>query len=256
MADRSLSPRQIDSLTTTLALPRGTSARPAIGRRRRDSRHRRDTGGPAAQLLRPGAGRRRLLVYSTRRETAVGARFASRVTGTTAEVGGDGDRAGKVIRPYEPHDEAAVVEVWHRSGRAAYPYLPTWQAFTLEEARTVFRDRIRGECDLWVATCDASVVAYLALRGSYIDRLYVDPGHQRHGWGGRLVEHAKELHPSGLELHTHRQNHPARAFYERHGFLAVRYGISPPPESAPDVEYHWRPGDRPSGVRVGRRRRR
>jgi len=29
--------------------------------------------------------------------------------------------------------------------------------------------------------------------------------------------------------------------YEKHGFIASRFGTSPPPESAPDVEYHWRP---------------
>jgi hypothetical protein len=33
-------------------------------------------------------------------------------------------------------------------------------------------------------------------------------------------------------------------------YLAVRFGTSPPPESAPDVEYHWRPqlreSDRPA----------
>jgi hypothetical protein len=28
---------------------------------------------------------------------------------------------------------------------------------------------------------------------------------------------------------------------EHHGFKAVQFGISPSPESAPDVEYHWRP---------------
>jgi hypothetical protein len=30
--------------------------------------------------------------------------------------------------------------------------------------------------------------------------------------------------------------------YEGQGFVAVKYGLSPAPESAPDVEYHWRPG--------------
>ncbi len=30
------------------------------------------------------------------------------------------------------------------------------------------------------------------------------------------------------------------AFYEKNGFIAEKYGISPPPESEPDVEYHWR----------------
>jgi ribosomal protein S18 acetylase RimI-like enzyme len=56
-----------------------------------------------------------------------------------------------------------------------------------------------------------------------------------------LLAHACSLSPQGLELHTHQQNTGARRFYERHGFAAVRFGLSPPPESAPDVEYHWRP---------------
>jgi ribosomal protein S18 acetylase RimI-like enzyme len=85
------------------------------------------------------------------------------------------------------------------------------------------------------------VVAFLAMRGSYIDRLYVDPGWQRSGWGTRLLEHARTLSPRGLELHTHVENRAARALYQKHGFVAVRVGVSPPPESAPDVEYHWRP---------------
>ena len=39
---------------------------------------------------------------------------------------------------------------------------------------------------------DRKVVAYMALRGSYIDRLYVDPYEHRMGWGTRLLEKAKE----------------------------------------------------------------
>src|SRR5262245_15989954 len=31
------------------------------------------------------------------------------------------------IRPFHDADEAEVVGVWHRSGLAAYTYLPTWQ---------------------------------------------------------------------------------------------------------------------------------
>ena len=41
--------------------------------------------------------------------------------------------------------------------------------------------------------------------------------------------------------HTHQQHAQARAFCEKHGFRAVKFGISPPPESEPDVEYHWTP---------------
>lgn len=84
-------------------------------------------------------------------------------------------------------------------------------------------------------------MAYLAMNGSYIDRLYVDPTEWRRGWGSRLLSFAKRLCPAGLDLCTHQENYPGRAFYEKHGFKAVRFGISPPPECAPDVEYRWRP---------------
>ena len=145
------------------------------------------------------------------------------------------------IRPFEDSDEADVVGVWHRSGRAAYAYLPGWQTFSLEHAGRVFRDVILARCKIWVATHDERVVAYLAMNDSYIDRLYVDPDAWRQGWGERLVAHAKGISPDGLELHTHQVNHAACRLYEKHGFRAVRFGTSPPPECAPDVEYHWRP---------------
>jgi len=148
------------------------------------------------------------------------------------------------IRSYQPRDEAAVVGVWHRASQAEYTYLPTMRDFTLEVAHRVFHEIILPNHEVWVAVSGGEVVAYLAMQGRFIDRLYVDPPHQRKGWGTRLVEHAKALQPQGLELFTHQENTGARALYERHGFVAVRFGISPPPESAPDVEYHWRPGGR------------
>ena len=42
-------------------------------------------------------------------------------------------------------------------------------------------------------------------------------------------------------LFTVQVNVNGRAFYEKHGFVIARLGVSPPPESEPDVEYHWRP---------------
>jgi GNAT superfamily N-acetyltransferase len=147
----------------------------------------------------------------------------------------------RAIRPFQDADEEAVVGVWHRAGLAAYPFLPTWQAFTLGHARAVFHDAIRPRCAIWVGTLDGQIVAYMAMSGSYLDRLYVDPREWRAGWGTRFVGLAKQLCPHGVELHTHQENHAARALYEKHGFLAVAFGVSPPPESAPDVEYHWRP---------------
>jgi GNAT superfamily N-acetyltransferase len=108
------------------------------------------------------------------------------------------------------------------------------------KAAEVFREVILPRCDLWVATEKEWVAAFLAMRGSSIDRMYVAPERWNEGWGGLLMAFAKQRSPEGLELHTHRQNTAACRFYEKHGFRAVRFGISPPPENAPDVEYWWR----------------
>jgi ribosomal protein S18 acetylase RimI-like enzyme len=145
------------------------------------------------------------------------------------------------IRPFQDADEQAVVQVWHRSGRAVYTFLPTWQALTMDHAQSVFHNIIRPRCTIWVGLRDTQIVAYLAMKQSYIDRLYVEPSEWRMGWGTRFIELAKSVSPQGLELHTHQANQAARALYEKHGFRAVAFGISPPPESAPDVEYHWHP---------------
>jgi len=145
------------------------------------------------------------------------------------------------IRPLADNEESAVIGVWHRSGQAAYTYLSNWRVFTPTEADEVFRRVIRPRCEIWVGTHNDVIVAFMAIAGSYIDRMYVDPSEWRKGWGTRLIFFAKTLRPAGLELHTHQENHAARRLYEKHDFQAIRFGISPPPESAPDVEYHWRP---------------
>ena len=147
-----------------------------------------------------------------------------------------------IIREYKPADQAAAVKVWFNAGKREYTYLAGWREMTPEKATAIFCEVILRDCKLWVAASDTSQVAgFLALNQSYLDRLYVDPACQRGGCGSALMEKAKALSPAGLELHTHQQNHGARRFYERHGFRAVKFAISPAPELAPDVEYHWRP---------------
>jgi len=86
---------------------------------------------------------------------------------------------------------------------------------------------------------DEKPVAYMAISGDFIDQLYVDPDHQRKGIGQTLLGHAMALSPDHLWLYTLQINTGARAFYEKNGFQAVKFGISPAPESEPDVEYHW-----------------
>jgi ribosomal protein S18 acetylase RimI-like enzyme len=160
--------------------------------------------------------------------------------GETRDV--EHDYENTTVRPFQDTDETEVVSVWHSAGRAAYMFLPTWQSLTLERAGEIFREVVRARCNIWVGTRNDRVVAFLAMNGSYIGWMYVAPAEWRKGWGTRLLSLAKTLFPEGLELHTHQENHVARELYEKHGFKAVKFGVSPAPENAPDVEYHWRPG--------------
>ena len=73
-------------------------------------------------------------------------------------------------------------------------------------------------------------------------RPYVDadidefPEAQRSGIGSVLLRAAHALSPAELRLYTFQRNAPARAFYAKHGFAEIAFGVSPAPESEPDVE--------------------
>ena len=141
------------------------------------------------------------------------------------------------IRRYRPDDLTETVAVW-RASRDSDPYVASLHIrYTLSDETAFFRDRVAARHDMWLAVMDDRIVGLLAIDDGYIDRLYVAADLQRRGIGAALLQKAHELSPRRLRLHTHVKNTRARAFYEKHGFVAVRFGTSPPPESEPDVEY-------------------
>ncbi|HKE12879.1 MAG TPA: GNAT family N-acetyltransferase, partial [Myxococcota bacterium] len=109
----------------------------------------------------------------------------------------------------------------------------------LDNDLAYFRDSLAPRCEIWLAWRDGGIVGMLALDGSFIDQLFVAVEAQRTGVGTALVRKAMERSPDGLRLFTFRKNLSARAFYEKHGFVIVRFGVSAPPENEPDVEYCW-----------------
>lgn len=143
------------------------------------------------------------------------------------------------IRRFVPSDLAEATDVWYRSLAASIAYMRPEQRRREEDDKGFFREVVAVTRDLWVAVLDERVVGVLALVGSEVDRLYVAPEAQGCGVGTALLQHAKTLHPDGLTLVTHQRNGGARRFYERHGFVAGKLGLSPPPESEPDVIYVW-----------------
>lgn len=150
-----------------------------------------------------------------------------------------GDANEPLLRRMHPNELPVVVALWTRSKKRAYPWLAIEQAHTAAEDFAYFSGTICQRCEVWVALRGAQMVGLMALEAGHVDQLYVEPGDQGSGVGSALLAHAKQLHPRGLSLFTLQRNARARAFYEARGFRAVRLGVSPAPESEPDVRYEW-----------------
>jgi ribosomal protein S18 acetylase RimI-like enzyme len=144
-----------------------------------------------------------------------------------------------LIRPYKSGDFAALTNLWRRAREQAFAEFQRAKGHTFEEDQAYFRDVILVNNDIWVAEVEGEPVAFMAIAGDFIDQLYVSPEHQHRGLGKVLLNHARALSPEHLWLYTLQINTRGRAFYEKNGFRAVKFGVSPPPESEPDVEYHW-----------------
>ena len=143
------------------------------------------------------------------------------------------------IRRMRADETAAACAVWMRSKERAYAFLTRAQRHTPEEDAAFFAGPLRQRCEIWIALRGERVVGVMALAGALVDQLFVDPADQGRGAGSALLAHAQRLHPLGLALFTHQRNTRARGFYQARGFRAVRFGVSPAPESEPDVRYEW-----------------
>lgn len=149
------------------------------------------------------------------------------------------------VRPIAPSDLDAVVVGWHQTNRDSYTYVALHQQHTLADARDFFVNKVMRGCDVRVAMARVNgaqtACGVIALKAGWIMQLAVFADWRRRGVGSALVSYAISRRPQGLQLYTFQRNTAARVFYERHGFIATAFGVSPAPESEPDVLYRWTP---------------
>jgi ribosomal protein S18 acetylase RimI-like enzyme len=150
------------------------------------------------------------------------------------------------IRDYRSEDFDAVTILWRISRERSLPEFQSLKGHFFYEDQGYFRHHILKEDKVWVVELDQSPVAFMAMKDEFIDQLYVHPEFQNRGIGKALLEFARQRSPDHIWLYTLQINLNARAFYEKNGFVAEKFGISPPPESEPDVEYHWWKHNSPS----------
>jgi putative acetyltransferase len=151
-----------------------------------------------------------------------------------------------VLRGYVAADESAAIALWRRTWQAAYPdidfsaRLPWW--------RERWRNELVPACTIMVveaggpAATRGPLLGFVTVdpRTGYLDQIVVAP----EAWGSRaataLLDAAKQIAPSGLELHVNCNNRRAIRFYERHGFAVSGDDVNPH-SGAPIYLMTWRP---------------
>ncbi|MBN8689432.1 MAG: GNAT family N-acetyltransferase [Armatimonadetes bacterium] len=144
------------------------------------------------------------------------------------------------LRIANPEDASQIANLYLDIRKDTVPII-----HTLTEAENWIRDQRIARGSSWVLELDDQVIGWLDVHGDDLDQLYLKRGFQGLGYGKKLVDHAKELSPSRLELFTFQVNDGARRFYAREGFREVYWGDgSDNEEGQPDVKLVWESGQR------------
>ena len=144
------------------------------------------------------------------------------------------------LRPYEAKDEDAAVALWLRSWQSAYPQIDF--AKRLDWWRQRWRTELTTSADIVIAEAGGGMIGFVTVdpKTRYLDQIVVAPEHWSSGVGRALIAVAKELSPSGLELHVNADNARAIRFYEKLDFQITGDGVNPI-SGKPVHRMRWQP---------------
>ena len=142
-------------------------------------------------------------------------------------------------RSYRAEDEAAAIELWHRTWQEAYPEIDF--ASRLDWWRERWRNDLVPRAEIMVAELmDGGLAGFVTVdREGYLDQLVVAPEQWGSGVADMLVEEAKRISPTGVTLLVNKDNARAIRFYERNGFVHAGDDVNPT-SGRPVLKMIWR----------------
>jgi GNAT superfamily N-acetyltransferase len=143
-----------------------------------------------------------------------------------------------ILRRASLDDMPTLARLHRLTVQTSLPFIPILH--TPQEDAWWFADRLYAANDVWLAEDgEGRAAGYIAFRPDFIEHLFIRPDLQGAGLGLRLLEKARDAYAE-LSLWTFQQNHRARRFYERHGFVVVTATDGADnEEKLPDVLYRW-----------------
>lgn len=143
-----------------------------------------------------------------------------------------------VISKASIEDAAEIARVFRQSFRAALPFLP--ELHTPEEDLQYFSEKVLPNNEVYVGRdADQRIVGFIAFDDEWVNHLYLLPDKLRQGIGEKLLKKA-QVNRARLQLWAFQKNLRARQFYEKHGFVIVRFTDGADNEERePDVLMEW-----------------
>ncbi|NQT72748.1 MAG: GNAT family N-acetyltransferase [Chloroflexi bacterium] len=122
-----------------------------------------------------------------------------------------------IIREYKKTDLEAVLSAWKNTQKIAHPFLP--EDFQAQEEINI-QELYLPNAETWVAEEDNVVVGFIALIGSEIGGLFLQPTHHGKKLGKMMVDKAQDLH-GNLVVDVFEKNLIGYNFYSKYGFKLV-----------------------------------
>ncbi|WP_426730595.1 acetyltransferase [Myxococcus faecalis] len=124
------------------------------------------------------------------------------------------------LRPFQPSDTDALVDIWSRAVRKTHDFLSDAD---FEDIHRKLGPVYLPAVEVHVACEDTRPVAFIGMSGHHVEMLFVDPQAMGGGLGRRLLAHVATQGP--LTVDVNEQNPGAVGFYLHCGF--VQTGRSP-----------------------------
>jgi len=118
------------------------------------------------------------------------------------------------IRAYKESDLNAVLDSWEAATRLAHEFMA--DNFIALQRKNVAEVYLPNT-DTWVAEVDGDVMGFIALVGSEVGAIFLQPSHHGKGIGKALMDKAQSLH-GNLEVEVFKENTIGRNFYSKYGF--------------------------------------
>jgi len=144
------------------------------------------------------------------------------------------------LRRYVPGDEDGAIALWLRTWQAAYPQIDF--AARLGWWRERWRNELVPNAEIVVAEIGGTIAGFVTVnpRTFYLDQIVVAPEHWGSGVAKTLLDAARQLSPSGLDLDVNVDNARAVGFYEKSGFYIGGAAVNPI-SGKPVHRMSWRP---------------